>query len=241
MLLKYLEDQYPLEMMSTKFFLYRFLSNLTLKNYCFAQIKRCHLDNHFFIFQDGQNNNGYVPYVDYARDYNPPPSLQPALQSTVDASRESMQSTRLQLNSLQSNQIPVSGTAMPLNDLNDLHMSPSQNLPNGNIGGIDPRFSATYGNPYLRNSNVGLPAPHTAIPAATPAPPPYSRDISRNIVNSCANIVPTSVATVLTNGTNGANGAVPQVARLPNSPTSQYIVPNANLATIKRGTLATHV
>lgn len=129
---------------------------------------------------------------------------------------------------------------MQLNDLNDLHISPSSHLPNGHIGGIDPRFSATYGNPYLRNSNVGLPAPHTAIPAATPAPPPYTRD-SRNIPNSCANIVPTSIATVLANGMN-ANGAVPQVARLPNSPTSQYIVPNAaNLATMKRGTLATHV
>lgn len=179
--------------------------------------------------------------MDYARDYNPP--LQPALQSTMDTN-QSVQSTRLQLNSLQSNQIPVSGTTnLPLNDLSDIHMSPSTNLPNGNIGGIDPRFSATYGNPYLRSSNVGLPAPHTAIPAATPAPPPYTRgDASRNLTNSCVNMVPISVATVLTNGTNGANGAVPQVARLPNSPTSQYIVPNANLAaTIKRGTLATHV
>lgn len=167
--------------------------------------------------------------------------MQPALQSTVDTN-QSMQSTRLQLNSLQSNQIPVSGTTnLPLNDLNDLHLSPSTNLPNGNIGGIDPRFSATYGNPYLRNSNVGLPAPHTAIPAATPAPPPYTRDASRNLANSSVNMIPTSIATVLTNGTNGANGAVPQVARLPNSPTSQYIVPNPNLATIKRGTLATHV
>lgn len=181
--------------------------------------------------------------MDYARDYNPPPALQPALQSTLDSNRESLQSTRLQLNSLQANQVPVSGTTLALNDLSDLHISPSVNLPNGNIGGIDPRFSATYGNPYLRNSNVGLPAPHTAIPAATPAPPPYTRDPSRNLANSCANIIPTSIATVLTNGggTNGANGAVPQVARLPNSPTSQYIVPNANLATIKRGTLATHV
>lgn len=131
---------------------------------------------------------------------------------------------------------------MVLNDLNELHRSPSQNLPNGNIG-IDPRFSATYGNPYLlRNSNIGLPTPNhnTAIPAATPAPPPYTRD---NRIPNSANIVPTSIATVLTNGgLNSQNGAVPQVARLPNSPTSQYIVPNsANLATIKRGTLATHV
>lgn len=169
--------------------------------------------------------------------------MQPALQSSIDATRESLQSTRLQLNSLQTHQIPVSGTSLPLNDLTEIHMSPSQNLPNGNIGGIDPRYSAAYGNPYLRNSNIGLPAPHTAIPAATPAPPPYTRDVSRNLANSCANVVnsTTIAGATITTGTNGANGAVPQVARLPNSPTSQYIVPNANLATIKRGTLATHV
>lgn len=42
--------------------------------------------------------------------------------------------------------------------------------------GIDSRFSAIYGNPYLRtNSSVlpPLPPPSTANPAATPAPPPY--------------------------------------------------------------------
>lgn len=42
--------------------------------------------------------------------------------------------------------------------------------------GIDSRFSAIYGNPYLRtNSSIlpPLPPPSTANPAATPAPPPY--------------------------------------------------------------------
>jgi hypothetical protein len=115
-------------------------------------------------FQDGQNNNGYVPYVDYARDYNPPPPL--------DSSRESIPSL------------------------------------------VDPRYSAIYGNPYLRNSNTSLPAPHATI-AGAPAPPPYSSATR--------------------------NGAVPQVARLPNSPTSQYIVPTSQAPTVKRGTLATHV
>lgn len=167
--------------------------------------------------------------------------MQPALQSSIETTRESLQSTRLQLNSLQSHNIPVSGTSLPLNDLTEIHMSPVQTMANGNIGGIDPRYSAAYGNPYLRNSNVGLPPPHTAIPAATPAPPPYTRDASKNFVNSCANIAVSSATGTQNSGANGANGAVPQVARLPNSPTSQYIVPNANLATIKRGTLATHV
>lgn len=192
-----------------------------------------------FCLQEGQNNNGYVPYVDYSRDYNPP-VMQPPICSSLDPGRESLQSTRLQLNSLQSHQIPVSGQNLPLSDLSDIHMM--QTMPNGGLpsmGSIDPRFSATYGNPYLRNPNVGLPTPNTANPAATPAPPPYSRDNSRiasssAMMTASANVVNTVIA-------NGANGSVPQVTRLPNSPTSQYIVPNSNMTTIKRGTMATHV
>ncbi|KAK5639967.1 hypothetical protein RI129_010778 [Pyrocoelia pectoralis] len=192
--------------------------------------------------KDGQNNNGYVPYVDYARDYNPP-IMQPPISSSLDPNRESLQSTRLQLNSLQSHNHPISVTSLPLSDLTDIHMANAQNIPNGNlpnIAAIDPRFSATYGNPYLRNPSIGLPTPNTANPAATPAPPPYSRDSSRNFVNSSGGIVTNSANVVNPIFTNGANGAVPQVSRLPNSPTSQYIVPNT-ISTIKRGTMATHV
>lgn len=189
------------------------------------------------MLQDGHNNNGYVPYVDYSRDYNPP-VMQPPISSSMDPTRESLQSTRLQLNSLQSHQLPLSGSSLPMSDLSDLHVSHSP-IPNGSLPGIDPRFSATYGNPYLRNPSVGLPTPNTANPVATPAPPPYSRDNSRlasssAILTSSSNVINTAVA-------NGANGSVPQVTRLPNSPTSQYIVPNSNMATIKRGTMATHV
>lgn len=181
------------------------------------------------MFQDGQNNNGYVPYVDYSRDYTPP-IMQPPISSLE---RESVQSTRLQLNSLQNH--PMSGQNMALNDLSDLHVS--QGIPNGGLGVIDPRFSATYGNPYLRNPTVGLPTPNTANPVATPAPPPYSRDNSRILASSSAMLTSSANTVVL----NGANGSVPQMTRLPNSPTSQYIVPNSNMATIKRGTMATHV
>uniref|UniRef100_A0A1B6DD38 Ig-like domain-containing protein n=1 Tax=Clastoptera arizonana TaxID=38151 RepID=A0A1B6DD38_9HEMI len=115
---------------------------------------------------DGQNNNGYVPYVDYSRDYNPPPP--PA------------------------NVIGVQ-------------------VPNGDISGVDPRFSAAYGNPYLRN-NISPQLPPPSGPPLAPPPPPYSAV---------------------------RNGAAPQVSRLPTSPTSQYIT--TQQATIKRGTLATHV
>lgn len=52
----------------------------------------------------------------------------------------------------------------------------NQNLLQNGLS-IDPRFSAVYGNPYLRQSNSSLPPlppPSTANPSATPAPPPYN-------------------------------------------------------------------
>lgn len=163
--------------------------------------------------------------------------MQPPISSSLEPTRESLQSTRLQLNSLQSHQVPG-----PMNDMSDIHLAAmSQCMPNGGLSSqIDPRFSAIYGNPYLRNPNVGLPTPNTANPAATPAPPPYSRDSARNLVNSSA-MMTASANVVNTIVSNGSNGVIPQVTRLPNSPTSQYIVPNSNMTTIKRGTMATHV
>ncbi len=79
---------------------------------------------------------------------------------------------------------------------------------------IDPRYSAAYCNPYLRNSSASLPPlpPSTANPGATPAPPPYNSN--RNIQSSIQQ---------------------PPVS----SPSGQFILPaNGNL---KKGTLATHV
>lgn len=180
--------------------------------------------------------------MDYSRDYNPP-MMQPPI-SSLDPNRESLQSTRLQLNSLQSHQIPVSGTSLPLNDLSDLHIGSPQMIPNGGISSlpsIDPRFSAVYGNPYLRNPHIGLPTPNTANPAATPAPPPYSRDNSTSRLVNSSGMVTASANIVNTVIANGGNGTLPQVTRLPNSPTTQYIIPNSNVASLKRGTMATHV
>ncbi|KAK6623398.1 hypothetical protein RUM43_009250 [Polyplax serrata] len=128
--------------------------------------------------KDGQTN-GYVPYVDYSRDYTPP---------AVENNRDS--------------------TAVA----NGQHSLRLSTVPTG----VDPRYSAAYGNPYLRSSNTSLPPPHATTGLNNnPAPPPYSATRQ--------------------------NGAVPQLARLPSSPTSQYIVPAREQITIKRGTLATHV
>lgn len=55
-------------------------------------------------------------------------------------------------------------------------------VPNGGIiQGVDVRYAATYGNPHLR---TGLSTVHTAKPASTPAPPPYSSVRSSVIIPS---------------------------------------------------------
>ncbi|KAK0173506.1 hypothetical protein PV328_006692 [Microctonus aethiopoides] len=154
---------------------------------------------------DGSNNNGYVPYVDYSRDYMPPST------QGIGASRESL------------SRIPNSG----------ILGSKKIGLSSANLGTntpqttpiIDPRFSAAYGNPYLRMSAAEQlrHAPHTAIPGVTPAPPPYTQAMRMN-----------SLSTL--------NGAGPQ------APLSAHYItggPNGGMATVKRtsgiGTLATHV
>ncbi|KAG8331115.1 irregular chiasm C-roughest protein isoform X4 [Homalodisca vitripennis] len=92
--------------------------------------------------------------------------------------------------------------------------APTVQPANGGVGVMDPRFNAAYGNPYLRTA-VSPQLPQLPLPTGpplAPPPPPYSAV---------------------------RNGAAPQVSRLPTSPTSQYIT--SQQATIKRGTLATHV
>jgi hypothetical protein len=155
--------------------------------------------------QDGQNNNGYVPYVDYNRDYNPP--------------------IELQRNSVYGSHIlpPQVSTATTM------------------LNSVDPRYSATYGNPYLRTSTNSLPHPH---PSSSPAgSSPGVGAITKGPVMTPPAVQPPSSMQPpppAYSATTTRNGAVPQVSRLPNSPTSQFIVPSSQAA-IKRGTLATHV
>lgn len=210
------------------------------------------------LFQDGHNNNGYVPYVDYTRDYNPP----------------------LTRNSIYNGQA------------NGGMQSPPQYLNN-----VDPRYSATYGNPYLRTSNTSLPPPHSGAGNHSPNSgshplahsghhllnnhhphhhhtPTSSNHIAHNHIVS----TPTSTSAMIPNGSLGGgsigggsgsgsplipgstsplshsqgntlsnstnpygmrNGAVPQVSRAPSTPSPQYIVPSQ--PQLKPGTLATHV
>lgn len=138
-------------------------------------------------------SNGYAPYFEYALDYSPP-----AESGKPKANAGGINSATLPhyaanaatagagagTVATSTGGVPLgSGASLPRNQRHELHQQqPQTSQANGFLGqpllqnGIDSRFSAIYGNPYLRtNSSIlpPLPPPSTANPAATPAPPPY--------------------------------------------------------------------
>ncbi|TMW50115.1 hypothetical protein DOY81_004798 [Sarcophaga bullata] len=124
--------------------------------------------------------NGYAPYFEYALDYSPPNDNKTSM---VGGTVSKSNSTSMSSATLPHYTNPASTTgnmSLPRNRA-DMQQQPTT-MNNGFLGqpllqnGIDSRFSAIYGNPYLRtNSSIlpPLPPPSTANPAATPAPPPY--------------------------------------------------------------------
>ncbi|XP_075154282.1 kin of irre [Haematobia irritans] len=133
--------------------------------------------------------NGYAPYFEYALDYSPPNDSKASLGGSVPKSN----STTISSATLPHYSNPATTTGNMSLPRNRSDMQQPQPLNNGFLGqpllqnGIDSRFSAIYGNPYLRtNSSIlpPLPPPSTANPAATPAPPPYHAP--RNHINSNA-------------------------------------------------------
>lgn len=125
------------------------------------------------------------------------------------------------------------------------------------LNNVDIRYSATYGNPFLKSSSITpLPPPNaansqkpfTANPSVTPAPPPYNRSNNSNSSFS-------SSTTISNNGSvlggaslglsysnpNNSNPSVTTTAATTQitSPSRQFILP-AN-GDLKKGSLATHV
>jgi hypothetical protein len=79
------------------------------------------------------------------------------------------------------------------------------------LNNVDIRFSATYGNPYLKNTSISpLPPPqmthklYTANPSVTPAPPPYNRSNNSNSSFSSSTTISNS-GSLLGNSTNATN------------------------------------
>ncbi|XP_073965605.1 irregular chiasm C-roughest protein-like [Choristoneura fumiferana] len=138
-----------------------------------------------------KNPSGYV--YDYPHGYTPPNNLrvQSPTQLDVPAANRSLQGSLTrsidtastlplsagngsQNNSLQRTKKPQDET----DAINNLGLPVGGDTPPvyAQKGApVDLRYVATYGNPYLRNSSLGYPNQvHTAKPASTPAPPPYS-------------------------------------------------------------------
>ncbi|XP_065364987.1 irregular chiasm C-roughest protein [Calliphora vicina] len=120
--------------------------------------------------------NGYAPYFEYALDYSPPNDNKNSMGSVSKSNSTTISSATLPH---YSNPASTTGNMSLPRNRGDMQQ---QSMNNGFLGqpllqnGIDSRFSAIYGNPYLRtNSSIlpPLPPPSTANPAATPAPPPY--------------------------------------------------------------------
>ncbi|XP_058977676.1 irregular chiasm C-roughest protein isoform X2 [Musca domestica] len=136
--------------------------------------------------------NGY-PYFEYALDYSPPNDNKSSVGSVSKSNSTTISSATLPH---YSNPATTTGNMSLPRNRSDMQQQQQhqQQLNNGFLGqpllqnGIDSRFSAIYGNPYLRtNSSIlpPLPPPSTANPAATPAPPPYHAP--RNHMNTMAN------------------------------------------------------
>lgn len=130
------------------------------------------------------------------------------------------------------------------------------------LNNVDIRYSATYGNPFLKSSsNAPLPPPNaansqkpfTANPSVTPAPPPYNRSNNSNSSFS-------SSTTISNNGSLlGAGASIGLSYANPSSNTSQGVTSTANTNSLnqitspsrqfilpangdlKKGSLATHV
>lgn len=91
--------------------------------------------------KSGQNNNGYVPYVDYARDYSPPPSQLQSQRNYNCNTTSSSNSYSTHLSLTTSNNALTSQSP---------HQQLNGQLPGGNL-------SLTRNRPELRQDN-GLPS-----------------------------------------------------------------------------------
>ncbi|XP_037938622.1 irregular chiasm C-roughest protein [Teleopsis dalmanni] len=218
-----------------------------------------------------ESHGDYDPYFEYALDYNLPTDGK--LTTSLKNSQGAVQSATLPHYS-NSEISACNNLSLPRNrcDLPQISNSNSAQMGNGFLGhsllqnGIDSRFSAIYGNPYLRtNSSIlpPLPPPSTANPAATPAPPPYhaTRNQGVCIVNNFKHS--TTANAVVNSSTNGncsisgsssnltaSSNTLAAITPLPQNSinttlpstthtnSGQFILPSNGT---KKGALATHV
>uniref|UniRef100_W8BE24 Irregular chiasm C-roughest protein n=1 Tax=Ceratitis capitata TaxID=7213 RepID=W8BE24_CERCA len=165
----------------------------------FSYSRQCHIKN--LKNQDYKETvNGYAPYFEYALDYSAPNEGGKPGTGVAGSGVQKTQSSTINSATLPHYTNPVTTTgnlSLPRNR-NDAPQQSTAQMGNGFLAGqsllqngIDSRFSAIYGNPYLRsNSSLlpPLPPPSTANPAATPAPPPYQRHHHHSSAGQHANM-----------------------------------------------------
>ncbi|XP_061381136.1 irregular chiasm C-roughest protein-like [Danaus plexippus] len=164
-------------------------------------------------FKNHDQTKGYVPYVDYSRDYAPPTndSMTGSLSRSTDES--TYQSHCGSLNRQESCG-RLGGLVGP-----DV-------IPMANSGvvmtGVDVRYAATYGNPYLRSNGVGYVPP--VANSSKNAPPPYYtlRNTNQQPSPSMSSSITNSFTSQITSLPNNAQ---PQVPKTPPT-TSMYILQN---------------
>ncbi|CAG5025008.1 unnamed protein product, partial [Parnassius apollo] len=191
------------------------------------------------IKAQGQSN-GYVPYVDYARDYAPPLQSSDSLSGSLSRSTdESAYLSHCGSLRRQSSSGRLGGLVGP-----DL-------IPMGNpgvvlSGGVDVRYAATYRNPYLRGSGPIAYASHgNTGPTAKPAPPPYYTLRSTNHPPLVGVTSPSSssssrlVTSPLASSSSTNSGAQPQVPKASPQSSALYILPPSSQGNLQSSQITT--
>ncbi|XP_026324430.1 irregular chiasm C-roughest protein-like [Hyposmocoma kahamanoa] len=183
-------------------------------------------------FKAHSQSNGYVPYVDYTRDYAPPTgdSLTGSLTRSNDTYPSHCGSLHRQASCGR-----LGGMVGP-------DVIPMAN-PGIAVGGADVRYAATYGNPYLRGSG-----PLSYVPQVTSAisgvkPPPYysikNSSLALPVITSVSSTSPSSSSssrpiTSPMASSSSSGGAQPQVPKtLPQSPGALYVLPPSSQGSLK--------
>ncbi|XP_041985814.1 irregular chiasm C-roughest protein-like [Aricia agestis] len=188
-----------------------------------------------------QDQSAYVPYVDYSRDYAPPSdSLTGSLSRSTDMS--TYQSHCGSLNR-QASCGRIGAMVGP-------DVIPMAN-PGAVMSGVDVRYAATYGNPYLRGSN-GPPLSYVgqSLQSSKNAPPPYYtlRNNNHRTTSTITNPPCSSSSRPVTSPPN-TSCAQPQVPKTPPSslhyvlPSGQNVMTSSQISTKGNGSLSniTHV
>ncbi|XP_075987814.1 irregular chiasm C-roughest protein-like [Anticarsia gemmatalis] len=192
-------------------------------------------------FKHHGQSNGYVPYVDYSRDYAPPvpsDSLSGSLSRSTDGSTYPSHCGSLHRQTSCGRLGGIVGPdVIPLSS------------PGVVLTGEDVRYAATYGNPYLRGSAPVpyVPQMNSANPVGKPAPPPYYSVRNANLHPPVPSITSPSsssssrpVTSPMASSSSTNSSAQPQVPKpSPQSSGALYILPPSSQGNLQSNQITT--